>query len=67
MVYFIIVIILLSIWDIRELKRLDKGKKDIFVYIIFMVAAAMLGIFYFSNPERDSFSEILLSLIGQEG
>jgi hypothetical protein len=42
-------------------------KKDIFVYILFMLMVAVLGLFYLSNPERDSFSEILLSLFGQEG
>jgi formate hydrogenlyase subunit 3/multisubunit Na+/H+ antiporter MnhD subunit len=66
MVYLIIVIVFASILDIKDLKK-KKQTKDMFVYIAFMLLVGALGIFYYSNPERASFSEILLSLIGQEG
>ncbi|WHH57958.1 hypothetical protein [Petroclostridium sp. X23] len=66
MVYLMSIIILLSILDIKDMKSKNQ-KKDIFVYILFMLMVAVLGLFYLSNPERDSFSEILLSLFGQEG
>jgi hypothetical protein len=55
----------MSILDIRDQKT-KKQKKDLFVYITFMLLVGAFGIFYYSNPERDSFSKILLSLTGQE-
>lgn len=66
MVYLVLIIVIVSIWDIKDLKTKNQ-KKDIFVYITFMLLVGALGIFYYINPERDSFSEIMLSLIGQEG
>lgn len=58
--------LLVSIWDIKDLKAKNQ-KKDIVVYITFMALTGALGVFFFANPERDSFSKILLSLVGQEG
>jgi hypothetical protein len=52
--------------DIRDMKEKNQ-KKEIFVYITFMLMVGIFGIFYLSNPDRESFSEILLSFIGQEG
>jgi len=66
MVYLILVIIIVSIWDIKDLKSRNK-KKDLYVYVSIMLLVSALGIFYYLNPERDSFSKILLSLIGKEG
>lgn len=66
MVYLILVIIIVSIWDIKDLKSRNK-KKDLYVYVTIMLLVGALGIFYYLKPERDSFSEILLSLIGKEG
>lgn len=64
MIYLMITIVILSIWDIKEMKK-KKQKNEIYVYLLFMLMVGALGIFYFSNPRRDSFSEILLSLIGK--
>jgi len=66
MVYLIFVIVILSIKDIKDLIS-QNNKKDLYVYIIFMLLVGAFGIFYYSNPERDSFSKILFSLIGKEG
>jgi len=66
MVYLILVIVIVSIKDIKDLISQNK-KKDLYVYITLMLLVGALGIFYYSNPERDSFSKILLSLIGKEG
>jgi multisubunit Na+/H+ antiporter MnhB subunit len=66
MVYLILVIIIVSIKDIKDLKSKNK-KKDLYVYVAIMLLVSALGIFYYTNPERDSFSKILLSLIGKEG
>jgi len=66
MVYLILVIIIVSIRDIKYLKSANM-KKDLYVYVAFMLLVAAFGIFYYLNPERDSFIKILLSLTGKEG
>lgn len=66
MVYLIIAIVIVSIKDIKDLISQNK-KKELYVYIIMMSLVAVFGIFYYSNPERDSFAKIFLSLIGKEG
>jgi len=64
MVYLILAVVVLSIWDIRYLKN---KKKDLFVYVILMLLVLSFGIFYFANPERDSFLAVMYSLLGKEG
>jgi hypothetical protein len=66
MVYLIIIIVIVSIKDIKDLISQNK-KKDLYVYVTIMLLVGAFGIFYYLNPERDSFSKILLSLIGKEG
>lgn len=66
MVYLILVIAIVSIKDIKYLVTQNK-KKDLFVYIILMLLVSAFGIFYYLNPELDSFSKIMLLLIGKEG
>lgn len=66
MIYLILIIVIISIWDIKDLKT-KKKKKDMYVYVAIMLLVTAFGIFYYSNPERDSFSKIILSLIGREG
>lgn len=66
MIYFILLIVALSIRDIIYLKS-KKLKKDLYAYIGIMLLVGAFGIFYYLNPERESFSKILLSLIGKEG
>ncbi|HHW01058.1 MAG TPA: hypothetical protein GXX36_16100 [Clostridiaceae bacterium] len=66
MVCLILVIIAVSIRDIKNLVS-GKKKKDLVVYVIIMLLVSAFAIYYYSNPESGSFSEILLSLIGKEG
>ncbi len=64
MVYLLISIVILSLWDVKKMK--DKNqKKDIVIYSLLMVMVGTLGVYYFSVPDHDSFSKILLSFIGQ--
>ncbi len=63
MVYFVIVIVLLSIWDIKNMKT-KKQNKDLILYVVLMLMVGFLGIYYFSDPDR-SFSKVILSWIGQ--
>lgn len=66
MVYLVLVIVIVSIKDIKDLIYQNK-KKDLYVYVTIMLLVGAFGIFYYSNPEQDSFAKILLSLIGKEG
>lgn len=66
MIWLILVIIAVSIKDIRDMAS-GKRKKDMIVYIAIMMLVTAFGIFYFLKPERDSFSKMILSLIGKEG
>jgi len=66
MVYLILVILIVSIRDIKNLVSKNR-KKDLYVYVIIMLLVGAFGIFYYSNPGCDSFSKMILSLIGKEG
>jgi len=66
MVYLILVIIIVSVKDIMDLK-FKNSKKDLYVYVAIMLLVCAFGIFYYSDPERISFSKIMLSLIGKGG
>ncbi|HHT64715.1 MAG: hypothetical protein ACOX25_10545 [Caldicoprobacterales bacterium] len=62
MFYLILVIIGLGILDIFQMRKRGE-KKEIAVYVIFMLLVGLFGIFYFTDPER-SFSKLILSFIG---
>ncbi len=64
MAYLVISILILSIWDIKEMKKKNQ-RKDIIIYIFLMLVVGAVGAFYLSDPQRESFSEKLLSLIGR--
>ena len=66
MVYLILVIVIVSIRDIKNLVSKNR-KKDLYVYVIIMLLVGAFGIVYYSNPGCDSFSKMILSLIGKEG
>ncbi len=66
MIFLILIIVALSIRDIIYLKS-KKNKKDLYAYIGIMLLVGAFGIFYYSNPDRESFAKILLSLIGRVG
>jgi multisubunit Na+/H+ antiporter MnhB subunit len=65
MTYLILIIIGLGIMDMKEMKAKNL-KRERAVYVILMLFAAVFGILYFSNPDQESFTEILLSIIGWE-
>ena len=59
MLALFLVMIMLSIFDIRQMKAKRQIKETV-LYILFMLMVGLFGIFYFSNPERDSFVKSLL-------
>lgn len=65
MKYLLILIIILSIYEIRPLIK----KKQIKVIILFSIIAFLtlgLGYIYFSNPNEVSLSRYILSTCGQD-
>ncbi len=64
MVYFVIVIVLVSLVDIKDLISQNK-KRDLYVYVAIMLLVGAFGLFYYINPDRDSLSKILISLLGK--
>ncbi|HHU79527.1 MAG: hypothetical protein ACOX27_02730 [Caldicoprobacterales bacterium] len=65
MVYFILVMAGLGTYDILQMKA-KKQKKETVVYIILMLLAGLFGIFYFADPERTSFSKLILTITGRK-
>ena len=59
MIYFIIIMAGLGVYDILQMKT--KKQKEIVVYVIFMLLVGLFGIFYYIDPERTSFSKLLLN------
>lgn len=64
MVYLLLVIVIVGINDILYLK--SRNKKDLYIYLILMLLISAFGIFYYTNPEKDSFAKIMLSLTGKK-
>lgn len=65
MIFLCALIVVLSIYEIRGMAK--KGqKKEIAAYICFAVITLLFGIFYLANPFRDSFSQIVLNIMGIE-
>jgi len=44
-----------------------KLKKEIVPYLIFMVLAGALGVFYLTNPSQKSFSYLIIKLFNLKG
>ena len=66
MVFFILVVVVLSIRDIVYMK--SKGtRKDIYVYLVIILLFSAFGIYYLLNPDCRSFAKIMLSLAGKDG
>lgn len=66
MVLFLMVTCILLVVDLKNLWG-KAPKWEIAVYMVLMLLAGLFGAFYYSNPDAESFSRIMLSMIGQEG
>ncbi len=64
MIVLLIFITVLSIKDAIALKSKIK-MKDWVAYVIAIILAGIFIVFYISNPDRDSISKIVLSLVGK--
>lgn len=63
MIYVLLIIIVVSIFEVRGLFRSNK-KKEAILYIAVAAAALMLGAFVLLVPEYKGFSKNMLDLFG---
>ena len=65
MILFVIFILVLSVFEIYLMrKNKNKSNKDIAIYILLASIATGLGMFYISNPYRDSIVYNIFKLLG---
>ncbi len=65
MVKFILTVSIIYVNDIARLIR-DRRIKDIWILTLFTIFTIIFGIFYLSDPYRESFIGKLFSLIKEE-
>ena len=64
MIIFLVLVILLSIFEIKQIIK-DDGYKGIALYLVLATVAVFLGIVYISNPfGYTSISQYIYGLIG---
>ena len=63
MIIFLLFILVLSIFEIKTMLK-NNNKKDIIVYCLLAIIAITLGLYYISNPYRNSLSKNILELFG---
>jgi len=62
MIWLIILILLVSIFDVRYM--LQRGeKRELVVYAFLAVGTLVFGIYYFSDPYRDSLAKNILEVL----
>ncbi len=66
MIYFVIVIIVVIIFDIVYQKNI-KSKKDVIFYGICIVIALSLAIYYYSDTFRNGIAEHILRIFNLQG
>lgn len=65
--FFIILLLAFAASDIHSMLDEKKKAKEIAVYLSLIALSAAFGIFYLSNPERNSFSYIVIKLLKLKG
>jgi hypothetical protein len=61
--WFLGVVIVLSIWDLRKLKQ-NSLTREMVCYLVSMVAVVIIGWLYLSDIFRPSLAEHILTIIG---
>lgn len=63
---FFIALIIMSVMDITAMAH-SNLKKEIIPYSVLMLIAGALGLYYFTDPYRASFSRLILKLFQIRG
>lgn len=66
MIYYLIFFIAGIFIDYKDLKNSD-NKSDVIFYIVAMIVAIALGMFYFINPNRIGVAEYIIKLFDLGG
>lgn len=66
MIYYILVLAAGILIDIKDLKE-SNNKIDLIFYILLLVLALGVGIYYYINPTRQGISEYIIKLLNMEG
>lgn len=66
MIYYILVLAAGILIDIKDLKE-SNNKMDLIFYILLLVLALGVGIYYYINPTRQGISEYIIKLLNMEG
>ncbi len=64
MLFYLLIILVISILEIRSIKK-QKLKKELYFFIFSMILATILGVLYISNPLRKSLAGYILQLINR--
>lgn len=65
MTFIIVLIFSVSILEIAFMCK--KGQtREMIIFILFSLVTLIFGYYYYSNPHMESFSQRILSIIGQE-
>lgn len=63
MLLLAVIIILLSTFEIIQLRK-NKQRKEMVIFVCFAAVAFAFGIFYISNPYRNSLAYYVLAFFG---
>ncbi len=66
MIYYILVLAAGILIDIKDLKE-SNNKMDLIFYILLLVLALGIGVYYYINPTRQGISEYIIKLLNMEG
>ena len=65
-IVYLIIIVIVSILDIRSMLRLHI-RKDMVPYLFCMMLAGLLGVIYLANPYRESIVGVILNVFHIQG
>ena len=66
MIYYILVLTAGILIDVKDLKETN-NKRDLVFYILLVMLALGLGIWYYSDPTRIGISEYVIDVLNMEG
>ena len=66
MIYYILVLTAGILIDVKDLKETN-NKRDLVFYILLVMLALGLGVWYYSNPTRIGISEYVIDVLNMEG
>lgn len=66
MIYYLLVLAAGILIDVKDLKE-SNNKSDLIFYLLLVVLAIGLGIYYYIDPTRQGISEYVIKMLNMEG